>query len=105
MNDSSMYVVVYANEGMDQGYVYLARKLDDEETLNARAFAEQVARTYDRDLAPSSGYIQNCFGDLRVEFLSHPPNIEHDARNECDRYLGSTCIWSGESFYFAREDY
>ena len=100
-----MFVIVYCNEGMDQGTVYLCRELADDEILNARTFADEIARQWDREIAEPDGYIPNCFGDLRVEFLDHKPRTERDARNECDRYLGSTCIWSGESFYFKREDY
>lgn len=101
-----MWVVVYANVGLDQGMVYLARELADDELLDERRFADEVARERDCEIADPDGYIPNCCGDIRVEFLDGPPDIERDERNGCDRYLGSVCIWSGESFYFKRkEDY
>ena len=99
-----MWVIVYCNEGTDQGYVYLSRELADDELLTERVFADQVAAMYDREIADPDGYIFNCSGDVRVEFLNHEPEIEHDSHNDCDRYLGSPCIWSGESFYFKRGD-
>lgn len=98
-----MYVIVYCNEGMDQGLVYLCRALADDEIMSERKFADEIAAQYDRTIAEPDGYIMNCFGDLRVEFTDHEPKIERDTHNDCDRYLGSTVIWSGESFYFERE--
>jgi len=91
-----MNVIVYCNEGMDQGQVYLKRALADDEIMNARTFADEVARSYDQEIDEPSGHIMNCFGDLRVEFMEHEPNVVDE------RYQGSTCIWSGESFYFKR---
>lgn len=102
MSDT-MYVVVYCNEGPDQGVVYLSRALADDEIMCARKFADDIAAQYDRTIAESSGYIQNCFGDLRVEFLSHEPRIEHD-RDDQARYQGGSVIWDGQSFYFASEE-
>ena len=93
-----MWVVVYVNEGMDQGHVYLSRELADDEIMDERRFADEVARTYDQTIDTSDGYIPNCCGDLRVEFLDYEPRIERE------RYLGSVRIWSGESFYFARSE-
>lgn len=98
-----MYVIVYCNEGFDSGLVYLCRELAPAEKLNARAFADHVAAAFDRTIEEPNGYIMNCCGDLRVEFMDHKPRTEYDARNDCERYLGSTCIWSGQSFYFERE--
>ncbi len=92
-----MWVIVYCNEGWDAGLVYLCRKLADEEILNERTFADQIARQNDREIAESSGYIPNCCGDLRVEFMDHEPKIENE------RFQGATRIWSGASFYFERE--
>jgi hypothetical protein len=96
----TMYVIVYCNEGYEQGMVYLCRALADDEIMDERKFADQVAAEYDRTIAEPDGYVFNSMGDLRVEFLSHEPPIERDTYNDCDRYLGSTVIWSGESFYF-----
>lgn len=98
-----MHVIVYANEGMDQGYVYLTRELGDDEELDERTFADQVASMLDREIDESDGYIPDCCGDIRVEFLDGAPAIERDERNDCDRYQGSVCIWSGESYYFKRD--
>jgi hypothetical protein len=92
-----MRVIVYANEGWDQGLVYLYRALDDDEIMDARRFADEVARSRDMEIDESDGYILNCSGDLRVEFIEHEPNIVNE------RYQGSVCIWSGESFYFKHE--
>lgn len=99
-----MYVIVYCNGGMEQGTVYLRRALADDEILDERKFADEIAAQFDREIDESDGDIMNCFGDIRVEFTDHEPAIEHDARNDRDLYLGSTCIWSGESFYFKREE-
>ena len=99
-----MRVIVYANEGMDQGFVYLNRELSDDEIMNERRFADEVARSLDCEIAEPDGYILNCSGDIRVEFIDHEPEIERDTYNDYDRYLGSVRIWSGESFYFKREE-
>jgi hypothetical protein len=80
-----MYVSVYCNEGMDSGLVYL---------LNERTFADQVADEREATIAEPDGYIPNCCGDLRVEFTDRVPHVIGE------RYQGSTCIWSGASFYF-----
>ncbi len=92
-----MYVIVYANEGYDAGHVYLNRELADDEIMDERKFADEIAAQYDQEIDDSDGYIMNCSGDLRVEFLNGPPNVIDE------RYQGSVCIWSGESFYFKRE--
>lgn len=99
-----MHVIVYVNEGPDQGLVYLNRALADDEIMDLRALADEVAASRDSEIDDSDGYIPNCCGDIRVEFLDHEPRVETD-RDGCQRYLGSVCIWSGESFYFKREDY
>jgi len=100
---NDMRVIVYANEGMDEGYVYLNRALADDEILDERRFADEVAAQRDAEIADLDGYIPNCSGDIRVEFIDHEPRIKHDTYNDCDRYLGSVRIWSGQSFYFKRE--
>ncbi len=92
-----MFVIVYCNEGFSSGYVYLCRELADDEIMCERTFADQVAATYDQTIAESDGYIPNCSGDLRVEFMDHEPKIVNE------RFQGATRIWSGESFYFERE--
>lgn len=92
-----MNVIVYVNEGMDSGYVYLNRALADDELMDERVFADQVADERDQEIDDSDGLVPNCCGDIRVEFVEHEPNVTDE------RYQGSTCIWSGESFYFKRE--
>jgi hypothetical protein len=92
-----MHVIIYCNEGMDQGHVYLARELADDELMDERRFADQVADMFECEIDESGGHIPNCCGDLRVEFLNGEPNIVGE------RYQGSVCIWSGESFYFKRD--
>jgi hypothetical protein len=84
MTDTTMFVVVYS-PGTEE--VYLERELGDEEIMDARVFANQVADWFCRDLADSKGYIPNCCGDIRVEFRPDKDNPNH--------------IWIGESFYFA----
>lgn len=92
-----MYVIVYCNEGPDQGYVHLTRALADDEFLNERACADEVANHLGTRIAAPDGYILNCCGDIRVEFIDHEPSIIDE------RYQGSVCIWSGQSFYFEAE--
>lgn len=92
-----MHVIVYCPEGPDAGTVYLNRKLDDQETLNARRIAERVAASLGFELAKPTGHIHNNAGDIRVEFLDGEPNVVDE------RYQGSIRIWSGESYYFASE--
>ena len=94
MSDT-MHVIVYCNEGPDQGYVYLNRELTDDEVMDERRFADEVAGTLDREIDESDGHIPNCCGHLRVEFIDHEPNVVDE------RYQGSVRIWSGESYYFA----
>ena len=96
MSDT-MHVIVYANEGMDQGYVYLCRELADDEIMDERRFADEVAASRDTAIDDYPGHIPNCCGDIRVEFTDHVPVVIDE------RYQGSTVIWSGESYYFARE--
>ncbi len=89
-----MHVIVYCNEGPDSGLVYMTRRLPDHEPLVAREYANQVAASLGTAIADPSGYIPNCCGYIRVEFLDHEPRIVGE------RYQGSVRIWSGESYYF-----
>jgi hypothetical protein len=95
MSDT-MHVVVYCNEGPDQGLVYLTRALADDEVMNARAFADKVADDLEQEIDDSDGHVGNSAGDVRVEFIDDPPEIVDE------RYQGRTRIWSGESYYFKR---
>lgn len=90
-----MHVVIYCNEGPDQGLVYLTRALTDDEIMEERRFADEVASTLNQRVDDSDGHIPNCCGHLRVEFIDHAPEIVDE------RYRGSVHIWSGESFYLA----
>lgn len=86
-----MWVVVVVPEGPDAGMVYLARELDPDEPMNERAFADEAARSLGEEIDYSAGYVFSCCGDIRVEFRRDPDN--------------PAVVWSGESFYFKREDY
>jgi hypothetical protein len=66
--------------------------------MEARKFADRVAGFLGTEVVEPSGYIPNCCGDIRVEFTEHEPTVDADGR-----YLGSVCIWSGESYYFSRD--
>ena len=80
-----MYVIIYEPEN---DFILLQRRLNDDEIMDERHFAEQVAVMYDREIDDSPGYIPNCSGDIRVEFRENPDK--------------GTVIWSGQSFYFKR---
>lgn len=92
-----MWVIVYCNEGPDSGYVYLSRELTDDEVMDERRFADEVANHLGSSIDESDEHIPNCCGDIRVEFIDHEPNIVDE------HYQGSVRIWSGESYYLARE--
>ncbi len=81
--DSTMFVVVYS-PSTDE--VYLERELSDDEVMDERRFADEIADMFGVGIDDSDGYIPNCSGDIRVEFRP-------DKNNPCH-------IWSGESFYF-----
>ena len=84
--EDKMWVVVY-NPSTDE--VYLERELADNEIMDARKFADQVADSFGVSIDESDGYIPNFSGDIRVEFRPDKDNPTH--------------IWSGESFYFEQE--
>lgn len=84
--EDKMHVVVYS-PATDE--VYLERELDDDEIMDERKFADEVADMFCCDIDESDGWIPNCSGDIRVEFRPDPANPTH--------------IWSGESFYFKAE--
>ena len=84
--ENSIYVVVYS-PSTDE--IYLERELADDEIMDARVFANQVADMFSAEIDESDGYIPNCSGDIRVEFRPDKDNPTH--------------IWSGESFYFKSE--
>ena len=85
--ENSMYVVVYS-PSTDE--IYLERELADDEIMDERVFAGQVADMFGVDIDESDGWIPNCSGDIRVEFRPDLDNPTH--------------IWSGESFYFKRDE-
>ncbi len=84
--EDKMWVVVY---DPSSGEVYLERELADDEIMDERTFADQVADSFGVSIDESDGYIPNCSGDIRVEFRPDKDNPTH--------------IWSGESFYFKSE--
>ena len=82
-----MYVKAYKPES---GKVYFLRELAGDEIMDAQAFADQIAQDYfDSRIDDSGGFIPNCCGDIRIEFMEDPENDVH--------------IWSGESFHI-KED-
>lgn len=83
-----MHVVVYSPETNE---IYLTRELTDDEIMDERIYADMVADWYGAEIDDSDGYIPNCSGDIRVEFRNDPEN--------------DVSIYSGESFYFKREDF
>jgi len=82
-----MWVVVYNPETNEE---YLRRTVGEHEHLDTLAIAQSIAEECDQLIAEPDGHIPNCCGDIRVEFRRDPDN--------------DVCIWSGESFYFKRED-
>lgn len=83
-----MFVIVYSP---NSGDVYMSREMYDDEVMDCRKFAYEVADDWGLDIDDSDGYIPNCSGDIRVEFR---PDIDNPVH-----------IWNGESFYFKREAY
>lgn len=83
-----MFVIVYSPETDD---VYMCRELADNEVMDCRKFADEVAEDFGVEVDYSGGYIPNCCGNIRVEFR---PDIDNPVH-----------IWNGESFYFKREAY
>ena len=84
--ENSMYVVVYSPS---TGEIYLERELADDEIMDARVFANQVADMLSADIDEADGYLPSCFGDFRVEFRPDKNNPTH--------------LRSEESFYFKSE--
>lgn len=84
-----MHVKVY---NPVSGFVYLLREIADDVIMDARAFADQIAKDWlDSEIDDKDGYFPNCCGDIAVVFLEDPENAWH--------------IWSGESFCLKKEDY
>lgn len=86
-----MWVVVESPEGEEVHRRELTHEIMDE-----RAFAEKYASAIGLEISPASCshgcacLVPSGCGDLRVEFRDDPDN--------------SVRIWSGESFFFKRED-
>lgn len=78
-----MYVVAYCPETNEE---YLRRELSDEEIMDERKFADEIANMYGVEIDESDGYIYSFSGDLRVEFRENPDN--------------DIVIWSGRNFFF-----
>ncbi len=86
--DTVMFVVVYEPENGDN--VLFQRRMGPNEKMDARKFADQIAEQFEAEIDESDGHIPNCSGDIRVEFRPRRDVAWH--------------IWSGQSFYFKRED-
>ena len=80
-------VVVAINEGPSQGAVLLQRPLADDDALDLRAVADEVARSRGQTIDEQDGEVPDCAGDIRVEFRHDPDN--------------TVSIFSGRSYYFA----
>lgn len=81
-------VVVSINEGPSQGLILLQRPLADNDALDLRAVADEVAQSRGQAIDEQDGGVPDCAGDIRVEFRHDPDN--------------TVSIFSGRSFYFAR---
>ena len=81
-------VVVSINEGPSQGLILLQRPLADNDALDLRAVADEVAQSRGQTIDEKEGKVPDCAGDIRVEFRHDPDN--------------TVSIFSGRSFYFAR---
>lgn len=83
-------VVVTINEGPAQGSILLQRPLADDDALDLRAFADEVASSREQAIDEQDGVVPDCAGDIRVEFRHDPDN--------------TVSIFSGRSYYFKRAD-
>lgn len=82
-----MFVVIYEPSTNE---VLFQRRMGPYEIMDARKFTDQIADEFETTISEADGYIPSCSGDIRVEFR---PRRDH-----------GEVIWSGESFYFERED-
>ena len=75
----------------DTDEVVYSRQLGPNENINdCRKFADRYAESIGVEIAEPDGHIPNCCGDIRVEIRLRKKDSLH--------------IWTGESFYFKRED-
>jgi hypothetical protein len=79
-----MFVCVTDNR---TGTTMVLRRMGPNEVMDARKFADQIARAYDTEIDNSDGHIPGGSGDISVEF-----------RNT-SRETGS--CWSSQDFFFA----
>jgi hypothetical protein len=86
--EKQMFVVIYQPENNDR--VIYQRRMGPNEKLDLDRFALIGAIECEAELDTANGHIPNCCGDIRVEFRPHRDNGLH--------------IWSGQSYYFKRED-
>ena len=98
---SNIWVIVYCNEGMSQGDVYMHRLLRGDDIIDAKIYANEVAESLDLEIDDSDGYIPNCSGDMRVEFWFERPKLEtrEDHSMPSIKHYPAH-IWTGQSFYF-----
>lgn len=83
-----MFVVIYNPQTNEE---YFSRRMGPNELLDPYPFAKMMADMFDTTLALPNGYIPSCSGDIRVEFRRERKNDK--------------VIWSGDNYYFDREDY
>lgn len=67
-----MWVVAY---GPSTDEEFLRRELLDDEIMDERVFADEVARSFGLEIEEPKGWIFNCCGDIRVEFRRDPDNV------------------------------
>ena len=82
-----MFIVIYEPS---TDVILYSRCMGPNEKMDALHFATKYAAEQDREIDEQSGHIPNVCGDLRVEFRPRKNVNWH--------------IWSGESFYFKRDD-
>src|SRR3990167_21670 len=73
---SNIWVIVYCNEGMSQGDVYMHRLLRGDDIIDAKIYANEVAESL----------------NLETREDHSMPSIKHYPVH----------IWTGQSFYFRR---
>lgn len=83
-----MFVIIYEPENGD--LVLYSRRMGPNEKMDLDKFADMIASQWDREIDRSPGHIPSCSGDIRVEFRPRRDVAWH--------------IWSGQSYYFKRED-
>jgi hypothetical protein len=81
-----MYLLILDAHGNTE----VCRELAPTEQVDCEAAAHAYAESVGQSVDDSPGYVPSCSGDFRVEYRDDPDNSVH--------------IWTGQSFYFAREE-